>query len=141
LKETYCWDMRESIRTLPKHSWKRSLVNYLRNSGVVSRRSYWFQRITVNNMCIKVILTTRQRTRWKTRSHDCLRDYFKLNLWVQLGLGRYGQQPYRYIFDTDLADTIRFRYTIHMYVTKGLKSRILDFNNKVNDLGWCIRLI
>jgi len=27
-----------------------------------------------------------------------------------LGLGRYGHQPYRYVFDTDPADTIRIRY-------------------------------
>jgi len=31
-----------------------------------------------------------------------------------LGLGRYGHQPYRYVFDTDLADTIRIRYDTHV---------------------------
>jgi len=28
----------------------------------------------------------------------------------QLGLKRYGQQPYRYVIDTGLPDTIRIRY-------------------------------
>jgi len=30
-----------------------------------------------------------------------------------LGMGRNGQQPIRYIFDTDLADTIHIRYDTH----------------------------
>jgi len=33
----------------------------------------------------------------------------------RIGLGRYGHQPYRYVFDTDLADTIRIRYDTHVY--------------------------
>ena len=33
----------------------------------------------------------------------------------KLGLGRYGQQPYRYLFDTDLANTIRIRYDAHVH--------------------------
>ena len=32
-----------------------------------------------------------------------------------LGLGQYGQQPIRYVFDTDLADTIRIRYDTHVH--------------------------
>ena len=32
-----------------------------------------------------------------------------------LGLGRYGHQPYRYVFDTDLVDTIRIRYDTHVH--------------------------
>jgi len=32
-----------------------------------------------------------------------------------IGLGRYGQQPYRYVFDTDLADTIHIRYDTHVH--------------------------
>ena len=32
-----------------------------------------------------------------------------------IGLGRYGQQPIRYVFDTDLADTIRIRYETHVH--------------------------
>ena len=32
-----------------------------------------------------------------------------------VGLGRYGQQPIRYVFDTDLADTIRIRYDTHVH--------------------------
>ena len=27
-----------------------------------------------------------------------------------IGLGRHSQQPYRYVFDTNLADTIRIQY-------------------------------
>ena len=55
-----------------------------------------------------------------------------------LGVGRYGQQPIRYVFDTDLADTIRIRYDIHVHdfkISKVSKSIILDFNNKVNVWG------
>jgi len=32
-----------------------------------------------------------------------------------VGLGRYGQQPYRYVFDTGLANTIRIRYDTHVH--------------------------
>ena len=50
----------------------------------------------------------------------------KCNFWVHvlifLGLGWYGHQPYRYVFDTDLADTIRYvfdmiriRYDTHVH--------------------------
>ena len=44
------------------------------------------------------------------------------------GLGRYGQQPIRYVFDTDLADTYVFN-TIHMYTT-------LKFQKFQNQLFW-----
>jgi len=33
----------------------------------------------------------------------------------ELGLRRYGHQPYQYVFDTDLADTIRIRYDTHVH--------------------------
>jgi len=32
-----------------------------------------------------------------------------------LGLRRYGQQPYRFIFDTEHANTIRIRYDTHVH--------------------------
>jgi len=53
-------------------------------------------------------------------------------------LGRYGQQPIRYVFDTDFADTIRIRYDTrvhHFNIAKVSKSIILDFNIKVNVWG------
>jgi len=34
---------------------------------------------------------------------------------IALRLGRYGQQPIRYVFDTDLVDTIRIRYDTHVH--------------------------
>jgi len=40
---------------------------------------------------------------------------YVLPLPLPLGLGRYGQQLYRYVFDTDLADTIRIRYDTHAH--------------------------
>jgi len=33
----------------------------------------------------------------------------------RLGLGQYGKQPIQYVFDTDLADTIRIRYDTHVH--------------------------
>jgi len=33
----------------------------------------------------------------------------------KLGLGLYGQQPIRYVFDTDFADTICIRYDTHLH--------------------------
>jgi len=33
----------------------------------------------------------------------------------KLGLGRYSHQPYRYVFDTVLADTIRIRYDTYVH--------------------------
>ena len=34
---------------------------------------------------------------------------------IALELGRYGQQLIRYVFDSDLADTIRIRYDKHVH--------------------------
>jgi len=51
-----------------------------------------------------------------------------------LGLGRYGQQPIRYVFDTDLADTIRIRYDTHVHDYR-FQSQEFCFNNKANVLG------
>ena len=48
-------------------------------------------------------------------AYTCI-TFFKQNCIIcKLGLGRYGHQPYRYVFDTDLADTIRIRYDTHVY--------------------------
>jgi len=54
-----------------------------------------------------------------------------------LGLGRHGQQLYRYVFDTDLDETIRtcIRYDAHVHDLRFHNKKKLDFNNKVNVLG------
>jgi len=49
-----------------------------------------------------------------------------------IGLGQYGLQLIRYVFDTDLADTIRIRYDSHVHVFKIKKNN--NFDNKVNVL-------
>ena len=54
----------------------------------------------------------------------------------KVGLGQYGQQPYRYVFDTDLADTIRIRYD-NMYTTIGFKIKNFGFQQQSK----CSRLI
>jgi len=36
----------------------------------------------------------------------------------RIGLGRYSQQPIRYVFDTDLADTIRIRCDTHVHALR-----------------------
>jgi len=46
----------------------------------------------------------------------------------QLGLGRYVQQPIRYVFDTDLADTIRIRYNTHVH--EGYKIKQFEFKQQ-----------
>jgi len=58
---------------------------------------------------------------------------------LRVGLGRYCQQSIRYVFQTDLADTIRFRYdTPSCTNPKVLQSRVLDCNNKVNVFGFIV---
>ena len=65
------------------------------------------------------------------------------NTWLVsiLGQGRYSQQPIRYVIDTDLADTIRIQYDTHVHDLRFQTIWILDFNNKVNVLGWSIQWI
>jgi len=42
----------------------------------------------------------------------------KHQLLKSLELGRYGQQQIRYVFDTDLSDSIRIRYDAHVHDLK-----------------------
>ena len=49
------------------------------------------------------------------------------SMW-QLGLGRYVQQPIRYVFDTGLADTIRIRYNTHVH--EGYKIKQFGFKQQ-----------
>jgi len=63
----------------------------------------------------------------------------KHQLLKSLELGRYGQQPIRYVFYMDLADSIRILYDAHVddfKISKVSKSIILNFNIKMNVWGW-----
>ena len=52
-----------------------------------------------------------------------------------LGLGQYGQQPIRYVFDTDLANTIRIYDMIHMCMTLGFKIKNFGFQKQSELFG------
>jgi len=60
--------------------------------------------------------------------------YLLITIHCTLGLGRYGQQPIRYVFDTDNADTIRIRYGKNVHDLR-FHYQELNFNNKVNVFG------
>ena len=63
-----------------------------------------------------------------------MKAYSAIKTTYALGLGQYSQHPIRYVFDTDCRyDTYLIQYTCAQL--KVSKSRILDFNNKVNVWG------